>query len=149
MLYLTVFIVYRGNLNKSTTKGSVRFTERTSAGEVVANFGPADNTMWKGSDHGCSIAPYGSRIEKQYKYMFQKLTEKAHCESDVFYYNKKKKRKFFLTDIDLICYSKFSGALFHFCQIYNFLYKILLYSETNNLHDKDFQRLCKLSLGFC
>ncbi|KAK7103473.1 hypothetical protein V1264_018359 [Littorina saxatilis] len=67
------------SLTMSSSKNS-RFVERKNAGDVVASFGAVDNAVWKGSSQGCTVAPYNTAqtVGTQYKYMFQKLTEKAH-----------------------------------------------------------------------
>ena len=46
----------------------------------MASYGPADNAKWLGSNRACSVSAYDSSVSlnAKFKYMFQKLTDKAH-----------------------------------------------------------------------
>ncbi|XP_033734841.1 DNA polymerase alpha subunit B-like [Pecten maximus] len=64
---------------------SKKFSSRSNAGESVAALGVNDNTDWKGQGHDVHIAYYDPRnaMEPHFKYMFQKLTEKANVLNDM------------------------------------------------------------------
>ncbi|KAJ8308549.1 hypothetical protein KUTeg_013423 [Tegillarca granosa] len=60
-----------------------KFVTRSNAGEVVFSYGNLDNVSWQGQ--GCTICHYGNMevMTSQFKYMFQKLTEKANVLNDM------------------------------------------------------------------
>lgn len=59
---------------------SKKFSSRTNAGDVVASLGVTDKTKWQGHGQACSIQLYDeeAKLTSSFKYMFQKLAEKAH-----------------------------------------------------------------------
>lgn len=69
---------------------SKKYSSRTNAGDVIASIGNVDNAKWSGSGNKCTIKVHDpmenmSTEEKDstkdlcqdFKYMFQKLTDKA------------------------------------------------------------------------
>ncbi|KAL8559641.1 hypothetical protein ACOMHN_008352 [Nucella lapillus] len=73
----------KGPANVAASRSN-RFAERKAAGEVVSSFGAVDTAVWSGSGQGCTVAPYDPlrSLDKQYKYMFQKLADRAHALND-------------------------------------------------------------------
>lgn len=67
---------------------SKKFSSRTNAGDVVASLGVTDNTKWQGQGQACSIQLYDeeAKLTSNFKYMFQKLAEKAHVLNDTIDY---------------------------------------------------------------
>lgn len=59
---------------------SKKYSSRSNAGEVITAVGVRDSTTWKGNGQTCSIQLYDEeyRLSASFKYMFQKLVEKAH-----------------------------------------------------------------------
>ena len=68
-----IILTFRVNTSK-------KFSSRTNAGDVVASLGVTDNTKWQGQGQACSIQLYDeeAKLTSNFKYMFQKLAEKAH-----------------------------------------------------------------------
>ncbi|XP_041352410.1 DNA polymerase alpha subunit B-like [Gigantopelta aegis] len=64
---------------------SQKYASRTNAGDVVCSFGGSDNAVWTGQGQGCSIHSYDSSADlpERFKYMFQKLTDKAFVLNDL------------------------------------------------------------------
>ncbi|PVD26082.1 hypothetical protein C0Q70_13750 [Pomacea canaliculata] len=69
---------------RTVTPSSNKFLSRTSAGEVLVNFGATNGVAWGGAVQECTLAPYRPSQDstKQYRYMFQKLSEKAQVLDD-------------------------------------------------------------------
>ncbi|XP_071164281.1 DNA polymerase alpha subunit B-like [Mytilus edulis] len=67
---------------------SGKFSSRTNAGQVVAHFGVTDNTKWQGHGQTSSIQLYDEeyKLTTSFKYMFQKLVDKAHVLNDTIDY---------------------------------------------------------------
>ncbi|VDI22175.1 DNA polymerase alpha subunit B [Mytilus galloprovincialis] len=67
---------------------SRKFSSRTNAGQVVAHFGVTDNTKWQGHGQTSSIQLYDEeyKLTTSFKYMFQKLVDKAHVLNDTIDY---------------------------------------------------------------
>ncbi|XP_064602750.1 DNA polymerase alpha subunit B-like [Liolophura sinensis] len=64
---------------------SRKYGSRTTAGDVVASYGNADKVSWKReAENTASITPWDltDMLDKPYKFMFQKLADKAHVLND-------------------------------------------------------------------
>ena len=89
-LYLNP-MYYRSKVNWSCrATPSKKYSSRSNAGDVVASLGDVDNVKWQGSGNRCSITRYDplenltkeerdnlKDLNRDFKYMFQKLTDKA------------------------------------------------------------------------
>ncbi|XP_033630977.1 DNA polymerase alpha subunit B-like [Asterias rubens] len=65
---------------------SQKYGSRTNKREVVAKFGSTEGTTWKGTNAAtCSVEYYDPEgtLKQNYKYMFQKFTDKASILNDM------------------------------------------------------------------
>ncbi|ESP02897.1 hypothetical protein LOTGIDRAFT_110777 [Lottia gigantea] len=63
---------------------SRKYASRTNRGDVLMSY-PNDNIIWKPHQQHCNISYYDNTttLTSQFKYMFQKLTDKAHVLNDI------------------------------------------------------------------
>ena len=77
LMIMTLFI---GSFGSSATP-SQKYGSRQNAGEVVCSFGACARVVWhrEGAEM-CAVTQYdqNSSLTDRFKYMFQKLADKAH-----------------------------------------------------------------------
>ncbi|XP_071833082.1 DNA polymerase alpha subunit B-like isoform X2 [Apostichopus japonicus] len=76
----------QGGISPIMSTPSQKYGIRGNKGEVVAKFGNLSAAQWAGSKTmDCEVAAYDTEnvLKTKYKYMYQKLTEKAHILNDM------------------------------------------------------------------
>ncbi|CAH1791695.1 unnamed protein product [Owenia fusiformis] len=76
------------NFSPTSATPSKKYNARPGKGEIVCSHGPTEKVNWQGQGQRSScIEPYTGdgiqSLESKYKYMFQKVTDKAHVLSDM------------------------------------------------------------------
>ena len=87
-MYILPNLVNLINLKYITrTTPSAKYEARQTRGEVVAAYGISQGTgiTWKGSGNKVSVRHFDgvSNVQSSYKYMFQKLQDKANGKIDI------------------------------------------------------------------
>ncbi|XP_072017179.1 DNA polymerase alpha subunit B-like [Amphiura filiformis] len=76
-----------GSLGSPAATPSQKYSSRSNAKEIVARYGAVGNVVWTGAENAasCQIDTLNpqSTLKNNYKYMFQKLTEKALVLNDM------------------------------------------------------------------
>ncbi|KAJ8045828.1 DNA polymerase alpha subunit B [Holothuria leucospilota] len=75
-----------GSVSPFVSTPSQKYSSRSNKGEVVARYGDLNAVQWAGSNPWmCKIDAFNPEctLKAKYKYMFQKLTEKAHILNDM------------------------------------------------------------------
>ena len=59
---------------------SKKYGSRSNAGEVSCSFGDSQKVSWRGQGKEVTISPFDpdTTLHQKIKYMFQKLSDKAH-----------------------------------------------------------------------
>ncbi|XP_050404737.1 DNA polymerase alpha subunit B isoform X1 [Patella vulgata] len=72
------------SFSPTSTTPSRKYTDHKNSGEVLVSF-PVDNVPWQRSEQECIVGLYNESqsITANFRYMFQKLTDKAHVLNDM------------------------------------------------------------------